>query len=149
MSTIKKANVWLALCALAMGELVYAAPKVVVNFKNNTADDALYVRDNSRNDVATYLNASPKPGKVVAGGSSSFTVSANGTSPITYATVRYQAGVKSCQFTTSYLMSTTLGGVPMPKWNRSAIASGGAICDVNVTSVNYSNHDWNVSFVMR
>jgi hypothetical protein len=126
MSTIKKANVWLALCALAMGELVYAAPKVVVNFKNNTADDALYVRDNSRNDVATYLNASPKPGKVVAGGSSSFTVSANGTSPITYATVRYQAGVKSCQFTTSYLMSTTWAafvcpsgtGVPLPAGGR-------------------------------
>lgn len=78
MSTIKKANVWLALCALAMGELVYAAPKVAVNFKNNTADDALYVRDNSRNDVATYLNASPKPGKVVAGGSSSLQLAQTG-----------------------------------------------------------------------
>jgi hypothetical protein len=120
-----------------------------VNFKNNTADDAMYVRGNSRNDVATYLNASPKPGKVVAGSSSSFTVSANGTSPITYATVRYQAGVKSCQFTTSYLMNSTLGGVRTPKWNKSAIASGGAKCDVSVTSVNYSNHDWIVSFIMR
>jgi hypothetical protein len=149
MNTKKKANVSLAICALVMGEVVHAAPKVIVNFKNNTADDATYMRGNSRNDVATYLNASPKPGKVVAGSSSSFTVSANGTSPITYATVRYQAGVKSCQFTTSYLMNSTPGGVRTPKWNRSAIASGGAKCDVSVTSVNYSNHDWIVSFIMR
>jgi hypothetical protein len=149
MNTKKKANVSLAICALVMGEVVHAAPKVIVNFKNNTADDATYMRGNSRNDVATYLNASPKPGKVVAGGSSSFTVNSNGTSPITYATVRYQAGVKSCQFTTSDLMNSTPGGVRTPKWNRSAIASGGAKCDVSVTSVNYSNHDWIVSFIMR
>lgn len=149
MNTKKKANVSLAICALVMGEVVHAAPKVIVNFKNNTADDAMYVRGNSRNEVTTYLNASPKPGKVVAGSSSSFTVSANGTSPITYASVRYQAGVKSCQFTTSYLMNSTPGGVRTPKWNRSAIASGGAKCDVSVTSVNYSSHDWIVSFIMR
>lgn len=149
MESLSKAKLLLVFCALATIGVANAGPQVIVNFKNDTDEDALYARGSGRNEVATYLNAIPKPDKVVKGGSSSFTVGANGSSPITYATVRYQAGVKTCQFTTSYLMSSTPGGVRTPKWNRSAVASGGARCDVSVTSVNYSSHDWVVSFTMR
>jgi hypothetical protein len=149
MKTTFKVNAFLLLSTLATAGVVSAAPKVTVNFQNNTAEDADYIRGGHSNELTTYLNALPKPNKVVAGGFSSFTVGANGSSPITYATVRYQAGIKSCQFTTSYLMSSTPGGLRTPKWNRSAVSSGGAKCDVSVTSVNYSNHDWVVSFTMR
>lgn len=149
MKSINKAKRLLACSLLAGTGLVNAAPQVTVNFKNNTGDDAVYTRGSSSNELATYENASPKPANVVAGGSYGFNVRPQGPSPITYATVRYQAGFKSCQFTTSYLMTSTPGGVRAPKWNKSAISGGGARCEVSVTSVNYSNHDWVVSFNMR
>jgi hypothetical protein len=126
-----------------------AAPQVTVNFFNNTGDNAAYVRGSTKNETTTYLNASPSPSEVAAGAFSTFVVRGTTSSPIVYATVRYQAGVKSCQFTTSYLMNTSRGGVRAPKWNRSAVAGGGAKCEAVVTFVNFSSHDWVVNFSMR
>jgi hypothetical protein len=135
----------------AMGAMgcANAAPQVTVNFFNNTGDNAAYVRGNNKNETTTYLNASPSPSEVAGGAFSTFVVRGTTSSPIVYATVRYQAGVKSCQFTTSYLMNTSRGGVRAPKWNRSAVAGGGAKCEAVVTSVNFSSHDWVVNFSMR
>lgn len=134
-------NAVLLFSTLATVGVVSAGPQVTVNFKNETDENAVYVRGSSSNELTTYSNASPKPDAVAAGASTSFSVRPNGASPISYATVRYQAGLKTCQFTTSYLMSSTPGGVRTPKWNRSAVSGGGARCDVTVTSVNYSNHN--------
>ena len=149
MESLSKAKLLLVFCALATIGVANAGPQVTVNFKNETNENATYVRGSSSNESTTYSNASPKPGAVAAGTSTSFNVRPSGASPISYATVRYQAGFKTCQFTTSYMMNSTPGGVRTPKWNRSAVSGGGARCDVTLTSVNYSNHNWVVSFVMR
>jgi hypothetical protein len=147
MNTVNKSKFLVAVVSVFTVGLASAGPRVTVNFTNNTSDDAVYMSGSSSNETTTYANASPKPGNVPAGRSDSFVVTTN--SAISYAMVRYQAGSKSCQFTTSYLMSSTTGGVRTPKWNKNAIATGGARCDVRITSVNYFNHDWVVSFTMR
>jgi len=139
----------LATISMSTISVANAGPQVTVNFINKTRDAAAYINGGSRNETSTYANASPKPGDVRSGGTDSYIVRPNGASPITYATVRYQAGSKSCQFTTSYMMNSTPGGVRTPKWNKSALSGGGAECNVSITSVNYSNHDWVVDFSMR
>ena len=149
MKSKNKVNAVLLFSTLVTVGTVSAGPQVTVNFKNETDENAVYVRGSSSNEQTTYSNASPKPDAVAAGASTSFNVRPSGASPISYATVRYQAGFKTCQFTTSYLMSSTPGGIRTPKWNRSAVSGGGARCDVTVTSVNYSNHNWVVNFIMR
>lgn len=149
MKNVKKVKYVMATVALLGSGMAAAAPQVTVSFTNNTAEVAIYQAGSSRNEITTYSNATPKPSSVETGGSQSYIVSSVGASPITYATVTYKSGSKSCRFTTSYLMNSTPGGVRTPKWNKSAVAGGGARCDINITSVNYGNHDWSVSLIMR
>lgn len=149
MKNVKKVKYAMATVALLCSGMAAAAPQVTVSFTNNAAEVATYQAGSSRNETTTYLNATPKPSSVETGGSQSYIVSSVNASPITYATVTYTSGSKSCRFTTSYLMNSTPGGVRTPKWNKSAVASGGARCDINITSVNYANHDWSVSLIMR
>ena len=144
--TIKSAMTVVAM--LSAGSAI-ATPQVTVSFTNNTTEFATYQTGSSRNETTTYSNASPKPSNVPPGASESYTVHATGSSPITYGMVTYRSGSKSCQFTTSYLMNSTPGGVRTPKWNKNAVASGGARCDISITAVNYSNHDWSVNLIMR
>lgn len=149
MKKVKTIKYALAATAMSCAGVVFAAPQVSVNFINNTTEVATYQPGSSRNETTTYSNASPKPSSVPPSGSEGFIVRATGSAPITYAMVTYKSGSKSCRFTTSYLMNSTTGGVRTPKWNKSAVASGGARCDISITSVNYSNHDWNVTLIMR
>lgn len=144
--TIKSAMSVIAM--LSAGSAI-ATPQVTVTFTNNAAELAAYQPGSSRNETTTYSNASPKPSNVPPGASESYTIRATGSSPITYGMVTYRSGSKSCQFTTSYLMNSTPGGVRAPKWNKNAVASGGARCDISITAVNYSNHDWSVNLIMR
>lgn len=144
--TIKSA---MSVVAMLSAGSAIATPQVTVSFTNNTTEVATYQSGSSRNELTTYSNASPKPSNVESGGTRSYIVSATGSSPITYAMVTYKSGGKSCQFTTSYLMNSTPGGVRTPKWNKNAVASGGARCDISITTVNYSNHDWSVNLIMR
>ena len=149
MKKFKRASCLLGAAALLSVGFASATPQVTVNFKNNTPQDAVYVPGSSRNESTTYANASPKPAAVRAGMGESYIVRATGSSPITYAMVTYKSGTRSCRFTTRYLMNVSLGGVRTPKWNKSAVSSGGAKCDITITSVNYSTHDWNVDLIMR
>jgi hypothetical protein len=144
--TIKSA---MSVVAMLSAGSAIATPQVTVTFTNNAAELAAYQPGSSRNETTTYSNASPKPSNVPPGASESYTIRATGSSPITYGMVTYRSGSKSCQFTTSYLMNSTPGGVRTPKWNKSAVASGGARCDISITAVNYSNHDWSVNLIMR
>lgn len=149
MKNIKAINCCMVTVAMLNVGVAVAAPQVSVNFTNNTAEPVTYQIGSSRNETTTYSNASPKPSNVPAGGSESYIVRTTGSSPITYAMVTYTSGSKSCRFTTSYLMNSTPGGVRTPKWNKSAVASGGARCDISIASVNYSSHDWSVNLIMR
>lgn len=77
--------------ALVVVGVTYAGPQVTVNFKNNTLGTVAYVSPRNSNEVTTHTNASPKPAaEVEAGALNSYTVRANGASPITFASVRYQ-----------------------------------------------------------
>lgn len=149
MNSVGKVKYALATFAMLGAGVATAAPQVTVSFTNNTAEVATYQPGSSRNETTTYSNASPKPSDVESGSSRSYIVSATASSPITYAMVTYTSGSKSCRFTTSYLTNSTPGGVRTPKWNKSAVASGGARCDIRITSVDYSNHNWSVNLIMR
>jgi hypothetical protein len=138
----------LALVAGAVSAAAQAGPEVNVVFKNNSSATAIY-RSIGANGISTYANASPKPdNEVEAGGSNNYRVQSNISPDANYASVRYQIGAKTCQFTTSYVKSR-VRGVTLPKWNKSAVAGGGAHCGVTVTSVNPASHAWVVEFTMR
>jgi len=125
-----------------------AGPEVTVIFKNNSDAEATYNAVGS-NAISTRMNASPKPlVKVKAGESNVYTVQSRISPDVNYASVRYEIGRKVCQFTTSYV-NTRVRGVTSPKWNKSAVGSGGAYCDVRVTSVNPASRAWAVEFTMR
>jgi len=136
------------LAAVTASAIAQAGPAVNVTFKNNGTAVAIYSAVGP-NGAGTKVNASPTPdGQVEAGKSNIFTVKSNLSPDVNYAVARYQIGSKACQFTTTYLKSR-VNGVELPKWNKSAVASGGARCDVKITAVNFSTHAWSVEFAMK
>lgn len=66
-----------------------------------------------------------------------------------FAIVRYNIGSKTCVFNTTYVNGYTSGGIKVPSWNKSYTASGGAICNANITSTNISTHAWAVEFTIK
>lgn len=138
MKSVKTIKYAVVLTGMLGAGAANAGAQVTVSFTNNTAEVATYQPGSSRNELTTYSNATPKPSNVESGGSRSYIVGATGSSPITYAMVTYKSGSKTCQFTTSYLINSTPGGLRTPKWNKNAVASGGARCDISITAVNYS-----------
>jgi hypothetical protein len=94
---------------------------------------ATYSTTNS-NETSTYTNASPKPkteveagNEVEAGKSDSYKVQSNISPDANYAIVRYSIGSKTCVFNTNYVNTLNASGVKVPKWDKSATASGGAL----------------------
>lgn len=133
---------------LAMSGMAVAGPQVSVTFKNNGSEDAFYSAVGS-NGVMTRNNASPAPAATVGGGQSSFYRVQSTISPdANYAVVDYRIGSKKCRFTTTYSKGFA-SGIRVPKWNKSAVAEGGARCDVKITSVDYGSHNWSVEFTMH
>jgi hypothetical protein len=136
------------MAALVLTGYAQAGPEVQVTFKNNGSGPAVY-RAVGANGLSTKMNARPQPaGEVNAGGANVYSVKSNLSPDANYAVVQYQAGAKICKFNTTYV-KTMERGVRVPKWNKSAVAEGGARCDVRITSVNYSTHAWAVEFTMR
>ncbi|HEX8595611.1 MAG TPA: hypothetical protein VF682_20410 [Pseudomonas sp.] len=136
------------MAALVLTGYAQAGPEVQVTFKNNGSEPAVY-RAVGGNGTSTRMNAYPKPADSVAAGAlDGYRVKSNLSPDANYAVVQYQAGGKICKFNTTYV-KTMERGVRMPKWNKSAVAEGGARCDVRITSVNYSTHAWAVEFTMR
>jgi hypothetical protein len=136
------------LAAVTVSAAAQAGPAVSVTFKNNGTAAAIYSAL-GKNGAGTKANASPTPGdKVEKGSFDSYKVQSNLSPDVNYAVVHYQIGSKACQFTTTYLKSR-VRGVELPKWNKSAVASGGARCDVKITSVDFATHAWAVEFAMK
>lgn len=134
--------------AIAVSGMAWAGPEVRVTFKNNGSEEARYSAIGS-NGTMTYANAGPKPTSEVQPGSYNYYGVRSSVSPdMGYAVVDYRMGSKTCRFSTTYTRAFT-HGVRTPKWNKSAVAGGGARCDVRITSVDYSNHDWAVEFTMQ
>jgi hypothetical protein len=132
---------------LACG-IAWAGPQVNVTFKNNGSERAYYSAVGS-NGTMTYTNASPKPDSEVEPSSQSVYGVRSSVSPdMGYAVVDYRMGSKTCRFSSTYTKAFT-NGVRTPKWNKSAVAGGGARCDVRITSVDYASHNWSVEFTMQ
>ena len=123
----------LAATSIIAATAAIAGPPVTVNFKNNnTTTDATYAIVTS-NESSTYANASPKPATTVSKlGSNSYAVTSLISPDVNYANVRYKIGSKTCVFSTTFVNALQPGGYKIPQWNKTATASGGAICTATI-----------------
>jgi hypothetical protein len=130
--------------AVSIG-VAFAGPEATITFKNNSDLTAYY--DPVSISAYTYAHADPKPpGEVESRSAKSFRV--KGPIPdLTPVIFQYKIGKKVCRFKTSYTKLPGLHGAP--RWNKSVEESGGARCDVRVTAINYSTHNWAAEFTMR
>lgn len=140
----------LAATSIFAATAAIAGPPVTVTFKNNnTTTDATYAIVTS-NESSTYANASPKPATTVSKlGSNSYAVTSLISPDVNYANVRYKIGSKTCVFSTTFVNALQPGGYKIPQWNKTATASGGAICTATITSYNLTTYAWTVDFVMK
>jgi hypothetical protein len=138
----------LALVALTLSATAQAGPPVQVTFKNMGSEPATY-SPSGRNEMSTHTNASPAPRTIVPGGEGDgYNVVSRISPDSNYATVRYRMGRKECQFTTTFTNVPSRGGVKVPRWKESAVASGGAVCNARRLSTDYSSYGWSVEFSM-
>jgi hypothetical protein len=127
----------------------FAGPPVTVTFKNQSTENATYTIVTS-NETATNSNASPKPAQTVASKMNNmYTVQSPLSPDVNYANVRYKIGSKQCIFGTTFINELQSGGIKVPKWTKTATASGGAVCTATITSTNLSTYAWTVDFVMK
>ncbi|WJV53418.1 hypothetical protein PCO85_20020 [Prodigiosinella aquatilis] len=145
----------LAAATMCTAGAAFAGPPVQITFKNLGTQEATY-KIVTNNEVSTNVNASPKPAKTVAPqGTNTYTVQ-NPISPdANVAIVRYTMGRKTCVFGTTFVNQIIGGGLlpggptKVPKWNKTATASGGAVCNATIRSQNLSNYSWTVEFTMK
>lgn len=127
----------------------FAGPPVTVTFKNIGTATANYTII-STNEAVTYANASPKPAATVAAaGTNVYSVTSLISPDVNYANLRYKIGTKQCLFGTTFVNALQPGGAKIPQWNKTATASGGAICTATITSVNPVTYAWAVTFTMK
>jgi hypothetical protein len=139
----------LAFAGTFAASAAYAGASVTVTFKNQATANATYTIITS-NESSTYANASPKPSTIVQPGIPNlYTVTSLISPDVNYANVRYKIGSKTCVFGTTFVNALQPGGYKIPQWNKSATASGGAICTATITSYNLTTYAWTVDFVMK
>ncbi|QXF34041.1 hypothetical protein CE143_13455 [Photorhabdus luminescens] len=140
-----------ATASLTAAGIAYAGPPVTVTFKHLGASgsaDAVYTII-TNNESGTYVNATPKPTPNVApGGVDIYQVQSPLSPDVNYAMVRYKIGVKTCEFMTTFV-NGYVNGVKIPKWNKGATPSGGAVCNATITSTNIATYAWSVEFTMK
>lgn len=147
MNDKKRLKVVIATAGLMAAGIAQAGPEVTITFKNAGNMEAVY--DVVGSSAFSYAEANPKPGRRVKPGESDvYHVKGRQSPDVTSVVFQYTMGPKICKFKTSYLHLPGRSG-KAPKWDKSAQASGGARCDVNVTSANMATHDWAVEFTMR
>lgn len=154
---IKKNILSAALAAATMcaAGASFAGPPVQVTFKNLGTQTATY-KVVTNNEVSTNANAKPKPATSVPAGQTDSYFVQNPISPdANAATVRYTMGSKTCEFGTTFVNQIT-GGVlrpggptKTPKWNKTANARGGAVCNATIKSQSLSDYSWAVEFTMK
>ncbi|TDB45383.1 hypothetical protein [Photorhabdus luminescens] len=140
-----------ATASLTAAGAAYAGPAVTVTFKHLGASgsaDAVYTII-TNNESGTYVNATPKPSPSVGPrGVDIYQVQSPLSPDVNYAMVRYKIGVKTCEFMTTFV-NAYVNGVKIPKWNKGATPSGGAVCNATITSTNIATYAWSVEFTMK
>lgn len=154
---IKKNMLSAALAATTMlaAGAAFAGPPVTVTFKNLGTQPATYTIV-THNEFSTNASASPRPQAIVKPqGYNKYTVQNIISPDANTATVRYTIGSKTCVFGTTFINQISGGALlpggptKIPKWNKTAIASGGAVCTATIKSQNFSNYSWAVEFTMK
>jgi hypothetical protein len=138
----------LALASLSIAAtsgVTLAGPEATVTIKNNSDKTAVY--DPVSISAYTYAHADPKPPVEIVARSADFFRVKGPIPDITPVIFQYKIGGKVCRFKTSYMKLPGRNGAP--RWNKSVEEMGGARCEVRITTVNQSNHDWAVEFTMR
>lgn len=139
---IKKNMLSVVAVAMAMGVAgaAYAGPPVTITFKNQGTQPATYSVITG-NEVSTNVNASPKPrASIQPQSADTYSVRSLINPDASVASVRYTMGSKTCTFNTTFINQISGGillpGGPtkIPRWNKTATASGGAICMATITS---------------
>lgn len=139
----------IAAASMLVATSAFAGPPVTVTFKNIGTATANYTIISS-NEATTYVNASPKPATTVAAaGTNVYSVTSLISPDVNYANVRYKIGTKQCVFGTTFVNALQPGGAKIPQWNKTATASGGAICTATITSINITTYAWTVTFTMK
>ncbi|MCC8375689.1 MULTISPECIES: hypothetical protein [Photorhabdus] len=140
-----------ATTSLTAAGIAYAGPPVTVTFKHLGASgsaDAVYTMI-TNNESGTYVNATPKPSSSVGpGGVDNYQVQSPLSPDVNYAMVRYKIGFKTCEFMTTFVNAYS-NGIKIPKWNKGATPSGGAVCNATITYTNYVTYAWSVEFTMK
>lgn len=147
MKCIKLSSMGAVVFGLTTVGVAQAGPQVTITLKNNGNVAAVY--DVVGSSALSYADASPKPlPKVNAGNANIYSVKGKLSPDFTTAFFQYRMGAKVCKFKTSYMKARGRSGA-VPKWYKTSEPSGGARCDVRVTSTDTRSHDWSVVFTMR
>lgn len=145
----------LAVTSLFAAGAAHAGPPVTITVKNLGTAPATYSVIGS-GEALTNAGASPTPAKTINPRESANFVVVGQLSPdITTAFVRYSIGGKTCVFRTSMINTIVPGGLitgtvlKAPKWDKGAVASGGATCTATISALNLSNYSWNAEFTIK
>lgn len=142
---VSKALSFASLLVAATTGAAFAGPEVTITLKNNSGGTAEY--DVVGSNPYTYGQADPKPPVRIGAGATEFFKIKGHTPDVTVAIFQYKMGDKVCRFKTSYIKLPGRSGGP--KWTKSADATGGARCEVKVTALSQSTHNWSVLFTMN
>lgn len=149
MKVSKALLVVLTIAAGALAGSALAGPRVTVTFKNVGSTEATYSAV-TNNEVSTHINATPKPAVVVnAGESNTYYVQSNVSPDVSYASLRYTMGDKTCNFLATFVATPGPQGTKTPKWKNTATPSDGATCTARSTSLNAITNAWSVEFTME
>ncbi|WP_165830281.1 MULTISPECIES: hypothetical protein [unclassified Pseudomonas] len=134
---------------------VLAGPPVEVTFKNLGTQVATY-KVITQNEALTYAHSTGRPdANVAAGDTNTYNVQIPLNPDANAANVRYTIGNKTCVFTTTFINQVAPGGLfpgagaKIPRWNKTADSSGGALCSATIKSQNFSDFSWTVEFTMK
>lgn len=145
----------LAVTSLFAAGAAHAGPQVTVTVKNLGTAPAKYSIAGSGGAITT-ASAVPTPENVIpAKGYDKFVVRGDLSPDITTVFLRYSIAGKTCEFRTSMINTIVPGGlltgtlVKVPKWDKGAVASGGATCTATLSALNLSNYSWNAEFTIK
>lgn len=135
--------------AMSASVSAVAGPAVTITVKNLDPVNAAQNVATSTNEISTIGWSSPKPVATIPASSQDLFKVQSTISPLAnYATLRYKIGAKECIFDTTFT-TTFSGGAQLPKWNQTAIPSGGAVCTATRTSTNIATNEWAVTFTIK
>lgn len=139
------------ICAIALLVPIQARAEapVTITFRNLGNAPAELLLENA-NDATVYHKALPRPALAVPPQQRDSYVVNGVFAGVNAVGVRYAMGNRVCRFMTSFVTTPSLLGNDVPKWTKHASGTGGAVCDANITSIDFGRTNaWSVEFTMK